>query len=870
MKYIINLRLFFFTALTFLFIHCSDLFAQDFWYSLSGPYGGNILCLTENLSGKLFVGTEGGGVFRSLDDGDTWELANEGLPTGDGPTVFKVYSILIHTNGDIFLGTSKEGRIYRSTDDGNNWTQVYSSPLAGLITNCFTSTANGSILAGTDVSVLKSTDNGDTWNPTLTSQTVRQLLKAENGEMVAGTSTGIFKSIDNGDTWNSSNSGLTNTNIKVLNKNSLGVIFCVTINNKVFKSTDNANTWVEAGNIASTAYCVTSNSSNELYAGTSSGLYKSIDNGSTWVEDSLDNKLVRVLHFNNLDKMFVGTDWFGMYRYQQGGTHYETINNGLTNTFINAMTFNIDGDLFCATNSNKFYKTSSLGTTWIDISDEVSVAMSPSKIVSLITLPNGVMIAGTVSQGIFRSVDDGNNWTQVLNGFTTFNIYCLAIDKTGNLLAGSYNGKLYKSTNQGLSWTSIDNNQINSNIYDIAVNSNGHIFLATTPGGVYRSTDEGNNWTQVNDGILYTNAYAIAINDSDDLFVTGDMMGGIYRNTTNGNSPWAQVLSGTFSSYDLIINDLGDVFVSSIDSQGALRSTNNGNTWEQINTGLYNYNMRCLIFSGGPFSYLFGGGEGTGVWLSQLPTGPNLAGEQTNLGLPILYGIPVMRSIVIFNNPPNKQTYVDNPIEKVFVTLQEINHPDISELLVTLEHEGIIDTLVYQPGINGADFFGTKFKDGALLDLSQGAAPFTSSFKPRSPLSVFNELEATGNWTLTINDLVPGNDGVLEAWSISILSNPPTGINEKSYVPNKFILDQNYPNPFNPTTTIRYSIPQSEFVTLQVFDVLGNEVTTLVNEEKPAGNYEVNFNVAILSSGIYLYRLQAGSFVETKKMILLR
>jgi len=88
--------------------------------------------------------------------------------------------------------------------------------------------------------------------------------------------------------------------------------------------------------------------------------------------------------------------------------------------------------------------------------------------------------------------------------------------------------------------------------------------------------------------------------------------------------------------------------------------------------------------------------------------------------------------------------------------------------------------------------------------------------------------------------------------------------------PNSYNLAQNYPNPFNPTTTIQYSIPQHSNVTLKVYDILGNEVATLVNEEKGRGVYSVSFDASQLSSGIYLYRLQAGSFIETKKMILLR
>jgi len=105
----------------------------------------------------------------------------------------------------------------------------------------------------------------------------------------------------------------------------------------------------------------------------------------------------------------------------------------------------------------------------------------------------------------------------------------------------------------------------------------------------------------------------------------------------------------------------------------------------------------------------------------------------------------------------------------------------------------------------------------------------------------------------------------------------PTNILSDAEPVYEFALEQNYPNPFNPSTTIKYSVPsvtlsevEGSLVTLKVFDVLGNEVTTLVNEEKPAGIYEVNFNAKGLSSGIYFYKLQAGSFIETKKMLLMK
>jgi 5'-nucleotidase / UDP-sugar diphosphatase len=88
--------------------------------------------------------------------------------------------------------------------------------------------------------------------------------------------------------------------------------------------------------------------------------------------------------------------------------------------------------------------------------------------------------------------------------------------------------------------------------------------------------------------------------------------------------------------------------------------------------------------------------------------------------------------------------------------------------------------------------------------------------------------------------------------------------------PVNYELEQNYPNPFNPTTTIRYSVPEQTFVTLKVYDIIGNEVTTLINEEKPTGTYEITWSADQLSSGVYIYSIQAGSFIQTKKMILMK
>jgi hypothetical protein len=98
----------------------------------------------------------------------------------------------------------------------------------------------------------------------------------------------------------------------------------------------------------------------------------------------------------------------------------------------------------------------------------------------------------------------------------------------------------------------------------------------------------------------------------------------------------------------------------------------------------------------------------------------------------------------------------------------------------------------------------------------------------------------------------------------------PTGIVNNKEIPGAFALFQNYPNPFNPSTTISYSIAKAGEVKLNVYDIIGNKIASVVNENKPAGSYSVQFNAAALPSGIYFYRLESQGYSDTKKFILLK
>jgi len=140
------------------------------------------------------------------------------------------------------------------------------------------------------------------------------------------------------------------------------------------------------------------------------------------------------------------------------------------------------------------------------------------------------------------------------------------------------------------------------------------------------------------------------------------------------------------------------------------------------------------------------------------------------------------------------------------------------------------------------------------------------------------EKNQTYNGFIVVTTNVTGNEFV--TIPVSLFTGPPVSVDEDEINPIGFELMQNYPNPFNPNTIITYSVPVKSFVNITVYNIIGKEVVTLVDEEKPAGIYEIEFSAAggsssgkdiySLPSGVYIYRLTAGSFTNSKKMVLLK
>ena len=355
---------------------------------------------------------------------------------------------------------------------------------------------------------------------------------------------------------------------------------------------------------------------------------------------------------------------------------------------------------------------------------------------------------------VFRSIDNGTNWTNVRPG--NIAIYSL-IFSSANLFAATPNG-VYHSTDNGLSWI-FPTKTFEASALAV---SDTNLFAGSYNEGVFLSRNNGMSWNAVNSG-LNPHVYSLAVLDTNLLAgVIGSLPPwGVFLSTTNGaqwSDTWTEVNEGMgYPVYSLAIAN-NNIFAGT-ENGGVFISANNGTSWNAANNGLIE---RDLYYLASYKQYIFAGSSeyGYGVFVST-----DNGYSWTNVGL--------------------TQTH-------------------ISSLAVNDKYL----------------FAGTE--SGII-------------------------------WKRPLSDMIPTSVENIE-----------------NNVPTMFSLEQNYPNPYNPTTTIKYSVPRSCFVTIKIYDLLGKEISSIINENKSAGNYSVQYTAGKLANGVYFYRMHAGDFNETKKMLLIK
>jgi photosystem II stability/assembly factor-like uncharacterized protein len=275
------------------------------WQQMSGPTSG-IFALATNAAGEVFAGSFGGNVYRSTDDGNTWTQLNTVFTTSS------VSALAVSPSGFIFSGTDGAG-IFRSTDNGANWARV-NTGLTNLTIGSFAFTSSGTIFVSSAAGIFRSTDNGGSWSPTgLTNGGV--LAINSSGTLFAGTGIGVYRSTDDGTAW--TQIGLSNVSIySILISPSDHIFVGSGGTNGISRSTDNGNTWsdVNAGlSVASGYSALVMNSKGEIFAGCRGcGISRSTNNGDSWtaINSGLTQTYIYALAINSHAFVFAGT-WPG-------------------------------------------------------------------------------------------------------------------------------------------------------------------------------------------------------------------------------------------------------------------------------------------------------------------------------------------------------------------------------------------------------------------------------------------------------------------------------------------------------------------------------------------------------------------------------
>ncbi len=355
------------------------------------------------------------------------------------------------------------------------------------------------------------------------------------------------------------------------------------------------------------------------------------------------------------------------------------------------------------------------------------------------------------------------------------------------------------------------------------------IFAGSGGGGIFLTTNNGTSWSKVDTGLSNLGISSLIIN-GENIFA-GTYGGGVFLSTDNGKS-WASTTLDSQYVWSLALS--GSNIVAGT-QKGIYLSSNNGSSWSQMNSGLTSLVVNSIITSAGS---IFAGTTG-GVFLST-NDGTNWTSADSGLTNKYIWSMYSYGSNIyagteagIFQSTNNGSKWTKFGLDTLYTY-----------------SFASTDTMLFA-GTTGGVFYLTK-SDSNWTPLNNGLAS-----------NIVTSL------LIVDTNLFAGTDGV---YLISLNQiNTVTGVKDNLInIPSEFLLSQNYPNPFNPTTTINYAVSKESLVSIIVYDALGREITTLVNDEKPAGNYKTTFNGSGLASGIYFYRMVSGNFSVVKKLLLLK
>lgn len=669
---------------------------------------------------------------------------------------------------------------------------------------------------GKDGTIIKITDRGYSWTNVNSniSEDIKShwFLNSLTGYCITGTK--LRKTIDGGINWTIKQTGSTDELLFVqfLNKDT-GFVTCAY--GKIYKTVNGGLSWsLKDLNIVYFVNTIFFVDNSIGYCSAGNFIYKTTDCGESWLIQNSNT-------FNGIQSIYFLNELYG-FACGDNGLFLNTTNGG-----VNWESKNIQNDIH-------FYSTKFINSTTGYCA--------------------GNLWAGS---GIFKTTNGGDNWLpQFVNSNDT--LKTLWIFDSLNIIAAGNNGIVTRSTDTQ-HWSQISyltNTGLNSIYFPsentgYCVGDKSYDFINDfTHGFIMKTTNSGENWNVIstNNSCYYHDVYFLNDNTG---YIVGDStssLGTIFKTTNGGENFHRLAFENRNIRKIVFLNDsIGFAGGRLIGGGGLIMgTTNSGNSWFDIKT-FSNFSTVVSIFfiddlngygvgnSGDFIGYIFKTTDGGKIW--------NIT-YNANVGVHSVFFIN--RSIGFVSGDQFILKTTDsgrNWSRRFFPLFRHLN-----SIYFTNSSTG------YSVADNGKMLYTTNSGNSWIFQQS-----------------IVNEHLRSVFFTNPDNGYVAGYRG-------SIIKTKNGGIvnveEDESIILKGFLLYQNYPNPFNPTTRINYEIKSSQFISLKVFDILGIEVSILVNEKQSPGKYSVNFNGTGLPSGIYFYRLSTtggtGDILETRRMLLLK
>lgn len=749
---------------------------------------------------------------------------------------------------------------------------------------------------------------------------------------------GVFKSIDGGKNWFPSNSGIPRKGgpsgdaipifCLTIDQNNPDIVWAgMQQQLGIFKSVDGGNSWVEkvegieeptgitfrgfsvdprssdivyaAGEISSTLWAG-KDSIGAAFDKTKGVVYKTTDGGENWNAIWRGENLARYIfiHPYHPDTLYVSTGIFdreaansdhiaqipggeGILKSTDGGITWQQKNNGLTNLYIGTLFMHPKNpDTLLAGSANEVYPdgngvflTTDGGESWNQVhgdrAESVEFSLSDPKIA----------YAGN-DASIYKSIDGGQNWNKVSTGADGWGSpevqagvpidFQVDPNKPDRLFANNYGGGNFLSEDGGVTWNVASAGYTGVEVHDLCISPTDPMRVyAAARSGVFASSDGGNNWEGLNFGVARSYEYlAVTINPANPkkiiaanyinptILISDDAA--ITWQDTEHSLPEGRFWSAfRFAPSDTTIVYAGTSTKSPDPSKGVYRSEDGGISWTPANDTLsQDASITALAIDPSNPEVVYTATREKGV-LKTLDGGKSWAA--------IDEGLPenVFKTSLAIHPNDSKTIYVGTVLSGLYKTTDGGDNWNL--VTAGLPAEMDVTCVIIDPANPSVQFVGGLF-DGVYRTLDGG--DFWQQINNDLLTRAIKKLAISANGQI----LYAGTYGE-GVFRLNDAEGPITGIYEQNLA-NSFELEQNYPNPFNTETIIKYRLSNNYYVSLQIFNIQGQLVRTLVNGRQSAGNYSVYWDGTSdrqkpLTGGVYVYSLRASHLVKTGKMIML-